>query len=527
LFTSYFLSLFVGTFILEDVALASSIALIAKGKIDFITGFLACFIGISLGDLGLYFIGYLGSRFNLMTRIKYFQKHKASIQQMQSSRFLSYMIVVSRFIPGTRLPTYLGAGFLRYSFFYFLVLTLVSVFAWVLVALSLGHSLTALLSQHWILNVLVFLFLLHLARTLLPRLIDTWDRKALFQTWRKWVSFEFWPAWFFYLPIVPYYIFLSLKHRSFLMPFYVNPHLRHGGLIGESKWDFLRYLRSDDPTTLKTIKLSQSLTLEETQEIICQNAMSFPFILKPDVGQRGFGVRIIHDDSELTEYLLLSRSDRILQQLSLLPLEAGLFYIRKPSEKNGLIFSITDKKFPFVVGDGKTKLGDLILQDTRARIIADVYFSRHRKDLNSIPQLNEKIQLSECGNHCQGAIFLNGENLISPALTEKLDQIAQQIPDFYFGRFDVRYQSRDSLMAGKNFEIVEVNGAGSEATHIWDASTALPVAYKTLFIQWSLLFEIGHQVKIDPRHHVEVKIFSFLKDCAQVFFRKDKLSISD
>jgi hypothetical protein len=69
--------------------------------------------------------------------------------------------------------------------------------------------------------------------------------------------------------------------------------------------------------------------------------------------------------------------------------------------------------------------------------------------------------------------------------------ICDQMPDFYFGRFDVRFGSIGELQQGRGFTIIEVNGAGSEATHIWDRNTRLRDAYKGLFLQIRLAFEIG------------------------------------
>jgi hypothetical protein len=65
------------------------------------------------------------------------------------------------------------------------------------------------------------------------------------------------------------------------------------------------------------------------------------------------------------------------------------------------------------------------------------------------------------------------------------------LPGFYIGRYDVRYANEDDLRAGKNFQIVELNGAASEATSIYDARNSLFAAYRTLFRQWELVFAIG------------------------------------
>ena len=57
--------------------------------------------------------------------------------------------------------------------------------------------------------------------------------------------------------------------------------------------------------------------------------------------------------------------------------------------------------------------------------------------------------------------------------TSIINRIMRDIPDFNFGRIDVRYESKSALRQGSAFEIIEINGVGSEATHIWDPSTRL------------------------------------------------------
>lgn len=523
---SYFISIFLGTFVLEDLALATGLALMNENKIGFETAFLACFLGISVGDIGLYFIGYLVSRFNFDKKYSFFKKYRATISKIKRSQALSYSIVISRILPGTRLPTYLASGYLRYPFINFFILTLISVFLWVFIALSAGKSLHYLFMDHWLLSLIIFVLALHFIKTLVSKLTDTWERKALIYSWQRWLYFEFWPASLFYLPLVPYYIYLSVKYKSALIPFYANPNLKHGGLIGESKWDLLKHLNPADPSTLKSIKIHKDIDFIKVKELLQTHQLNYPLIIKPDVGQRGFGVRIIRNDFDLTEYLLLSHFECIIQSLSPLPCEAGVFYIKEPHQKKGYLFSITDKKFPFVVGDGTTQLGDLILKDQRARIIASVYFERLRDQLNNIPLKDEVIFIAECGNHCQGAIFLDGNYLNTNLLTDRIDSIAQQIPDFYFGRFDIRYKDTTSLSQGLNFQIVEINGSGAEATHIWDAKTKLSNAYLTLFKQWNLLFKIGYHLKQKSGKMKKVDLALFIKDCAKVALRKESLSVS-
>lgn len=521
----YFLSIFFATFILEDVALISALALIADGKMTFNLALAACFLGISIGDIGLYFIGRFAGRLGLDTKLKSNKSINSVLAKLEHSSLLDSMIFISRLVPGTRLPTYLVAGLVRYSFYKFTVYTFISVGLWVFFALAIGKSVNTALSNHLYLSLFIFTVLLILIKKYLPALVLKWPRKALLQSWRKWTHFEFWPAWFFYIPLYFWYFFLSLKYRNFFLPFFANPSIINGGLIGESKWDFLKFLDMEASSTLRAIKVDKAIKITELSHLLKVNNFDYPFILKPDVGQRGFGVRIIRNDFELSEYLAASNFDLIVQKLSQLQNEAGLFYIRMPGENDGFIFSITDKKFPFVIGDGKSKLGDLILADPRARIMASTYFERHQKKLDSPAAKNEKIILSECGNHCQGAIFLNGHTLNSKALTLAVEKIVQKIPTFYFGRLDVKYKDAQSLSDGE-FEIIEINGAGAEATHIWDSRTPLLEAYRTLFLQWKILFKIGYQIRSDKNFKSNLDLKFFITESFKVYFRKERLSVS-
>jgi len=46
-------------------------------------------------------------------------------------------------------------------------------------------------------------------------------------------------------------------------------------------------------------------------------------------------------------------------------------------------------------------------------------------------------------------------------------------------------------MAGRYIKVIELNGVTSEATHIYDPKMSLIDAYRVLFEQWRIAFEIG------------------------------------
>jgi hypothetical protein len=123
--------------------------------------------------------------------------------------------------------------------------------------------------------------------------------------------------------------------------------------------------------------------------------------------------------------------------------------------------------------------------------MADKYLARFSSRKEDVLAAGEMLKLVEAGNHAQGCIFRDGMRFCTPVLAERIDAISQKIGGFYVGRYDIRYSNEQDLRDGKNFEIVELNGAASEATSIYDARNSLFAAYRTLFRQWDLVFAIG------------------------------------
>jgi hypothetical protein len=89
-------------------------------------------------------------------------------------------------------------------------------------------------------------------------------------------------------------------------------------------------------------------------------------------------------------------------------------------------------------------------------------------------------------------MFRDGNRLITPELERAFDEIAQSFSGFFVGRFDVRYTRLKDFQSGLGFAIVELNGATSESTNLYDPTWSLISAYRILFRQWNLQFRIGH-----------------------------------
>jgi hypothetical protein len=316
--------------------------------------------------------------------------------------------------------------------------------------------------------------------------------------------FEFWPMWAFYPPVFLYVLWLMVRYRGVLLPTVANPSFPGGGFFGESKSEILNlaiahtpewvapFVCIDRPQSLDSPEALQSL-VSHALNALQRNGLDLPVVAKPDLGCRGAGVKLILTRVALADYLkqFPGGATLLLQQYVPFEGEAGIFYCRHPREAKGRIISITLKYFPYVYGDGYSTLRELILADRRAGPLSHLYLKRHTERLDTVPPKGAAIRLAFAGSHSRGAIFRNGTHLVTAAMEARFDDISKRIPEFYFGRFDIRFADFSDVQNGRAFTIVEANGAGAESTHIWDRKTGLLRAWRDLMKQYKLLFQIG------------------------------------
>jgi hypothetical protein len=306
--------------------------------------------------------------------------------------------------------------------------------------------------------------------------------------------FEFWPGWLFYAPVVLQWLWLGLRWGDLSLPTAANPHIETGGLCGESKTAILDQVAEPARAMLAPyVRIRADLPPILAEAAMRDAGLAFPVILKPDIGCNGTGVRLLADAADLARSLpeYPPQVDLVLQHYVTWEGETGVFYIRRPGEARGRITSITLKHAPYVVGDGVASLRELVLRDPRAGRLPRMYLPRLAGRLDSVPAAGERVRLVLVGNHCKGSIFRDGTDQATPALAERIEALAQSLPDFHFGRFDLRFRSLAALRRGEDFLAIEVNGAGSEATHIWDARTSLRRAWADQFAHYRAVFEIG------------------------------------
>lgn len=486
-------AIFFLTFAYEDGATILAVTLGLSGRLDPSLGFTSAFLGIWVGDMGLYLVGAkLGER---MQQSKWMERFVSWESRAKARSWFerrgTLAVVLSRFIPGSRLPLYVAAGALNHPAQVFASVTGLCAIVWVSAIFAASHY-----AATFRLGLVRSSVLLAVALVLGPwvaarmrSVVTTTNRMC--KTYRRW---EFWPAWMFYPPVAAIYAFLSLKHRGALLPTIANPSFRNGGLIGESKVEILRALMSIAPDCVADgyrIPAGPQLQRNENFRRFCrEQSIDFPLVLKPNVGQRGAGFKLISCLAEAEQYLAQVKADVILQRYVPDRNEIGVFYYRTPGGQKGEIFAVTEKIFPTLTGDGMSTFQQLLEKDERASLIASTYLRRFPELRGRVIPSRQQIRLVEAGNHCQGCIFRDGSRFISGGLRSRIDEISKRIPGFFIGRYDIRYACEEDLARGR-FKIIELNGAASEATNIYDERNSLVSAYRTLYKQWDLVFMIG------------------------------------
>jgi membrane protein DedA with SNARE-associated domain len=105
------IAIIVGTFILEDAATVIAAMQAEAGGMSIAVALVALFIGIVLGDLGLYGLGRLAGFVPWIDRL--LPPRRQDMMRGWLAGRVFRVVLVSRFLPGMRLPTYSTCGFLR------------------------------------------------------------------------------------------------------------------------------------------------------------------------------------------------------------------------------------------------------------------------------------------------------------------------------------------------------------------------------------------------------------------------------
>lgn len=305
----------------------------------------------------------------------------------------------------------------------------------------------------------------------------------------KLFHWEYWPFQIVYVPIYFLWVYFALKARTIFFFNACNPTMKNGGFIMDSKKEIYDLIPQNYYP--KTEFIIEKLNFDVVLKLLNNSEIKIPFIAKPDIGLRGSAVKKINSIDELFAYHRKANFDYLVQSFIPYEHEVGIFYVRFPNEKKGKITGIVSKEFLIVEGNGSSNIEDLIVQNPRYALQLVNLKAEYGERLKEILPTGEKLNLVPYGNHARGAKFVDSSFLISEKLTNVIDEMCLQIPEFYFGRMDLMYNNWKELEEGKNFSIVELNGAASEPTHIYDPKHSIFFAWKVLAQHITYMYKIS------------------------------------
>jgi membrane protein DedA with SNARE-associated domain len=472
-------ALFLGTFASEDLTCVAAGILVARGEVSFPVAVGACAAGIFVSDIGLYLLGRLAAaglvRWSWVRARLPGRDSSGARWRRAFDRHGGKFVFASRFVPGSRLPAYLTAGAIGWSFRRFALLLAVAALLWtpILVGLAAwsGAAIEGALAAYgrfaW-LAVPAVLLLGFLFARVVPLLFSGRGRRLLLGRWLRLRRFEYWPSAVVYAPVVLLLAAEALRRRTWLVFTCCNPGIPHGGLALESKGDILDQLPQDPGLPVAVapyVRLRHGRPLDEALAVVARFLARGPVVLKPDQGERGSGVAVVRDLAHAEAWLRACPFDAIVQQFVSGP-EFGLVWRRRP-DGSGEIRSLARKIPPELRGDGRRSLEELILGDDREVAMARFHLRRHAARLDEVPAAGERIVLGELGTHARGACFVDARGFVTPQLRAAIDRLMAGVGGLDFGRFDLRVPSEAALQAGEGLRILEFNGVTGEPAHIY------------------------------------------------------------
>jgi hypothetical protein len=306
-------------------------------------------------------------------------------------------------------------------------------------------------------------------------------------------NWEYWPFQVVYSPLYPIWIYYCIRTRSLFFFRAANPTIKNGGFLMESKKQIDELI----PENYKpfTLFFAPNTSVKKVIDTIRDNRMEYPLIIKPDIGGQGRAVVKVHTDYELSYAISQFTLDYLIQPFIPFPKELGIFYVRYPNEKNGRITGIVEKEFVTVKGDGYSTIEELLKLTPRYVLQLANLRKTLGESIHTVIAKNEERVLVPYGNHVRGSLFLDSTHKVNEKLEAVIDRVCKSVDGFYFGRLDIRFNSYAELQEDKNWSIIELNGAGSEPTHMYDPRHSLFFAWKEIVRHWKMLYKVSMQNK--------------------------------
>jgi membrane protein DedA with SNARE-associated domain len=136
-----------GTFILEDAATVLAAMQTSEGRLSAALALGSLYIGIILGDLWLYGMGRLAARVPAIRR--WLPPQRTEVIRAWLDGRVFRVVLVSRFLPGMRLPTYTTCGFVGADLRQFALAVVIATICWTSLLFGISLRIGQILIDHF------------------------------------------------------------------------------------------------------------------------------------------------------------------------------------------------------------------------------------------------------------------------------------------------------------------------------------------------------------------------------------------
>lgn len=329
-----------------------------------------------------------------------------------------------------------------------------------------------------------------------------------------------WESWHHhvkYIPLSPFWISYCIRSGSPWFFTATNPTLTFGGFEGEGKKEM--YEQLPPGTYPKSVYVSPDISFDELQDMVISEGFNYPFIAKPNIGMMGFMVRKISTPDQLQQYHNAIPADYIIQTLVDYPIEVAAFYYRIPGEKKGTLSGLLKKQPPYVTGDGRSSLLELIQSNQHIRFKQEDIIARNEAQLQTIIPLNNIFHLSVTSNRSQAGLVEGIDNEITDTLRDLMDKWSLYKGSLFYGRYDIKCASLAAFKEGKDFSILEFNGTGAGIQHITGNNYSFLKAIGIILHHWKMMYKISRE-----NRKLGVKFWEIKKGWQHLKFAKQNLA---
>lgn len=303
-----------------------------------------------------------------------------------------------------------------------------------------------------------------------------------------------WETWDYrvkLIPLLPVWFWHCLRSGSWWFFTTANPTLTFGGFQGEGKQEM--YDQLPPGSYPKTLYVTPAQAWPNVAQSVINRGFTYPLAVKPDVGMMGLLFRKIDTPDELRQYHATIPVDYLIQEFVRYPIEVSVFYYRFPNEPRGTITGFVRKEFLEVIGDGQSTLWELMRRYERVDFRLDEMRAKHAHRLDYVVPAGETYCLNYALNLTRGGKLVSLAHEKDNQLLRVFDELSHYAGHFYFGRYDIKCQSVADLKQGKNFSILEFNGAGAAPHHVYGNGHSLWQAYRIILHHWRVLYQISAQ----------------------------------